>query len=330
MDIEHTSLGRRFKDFALEHLSKSYFREEAVGAINPISKFDLAKALTNAYQARSQYIHNLKPLPSLLTHGFDYSESSLINNQPWLTIQGLSRLARHIITNFVKGQPTLDIEDYNYSLERSGIVQLPLAAEYWVGKTDIYHGSGSRKLEGFLEQLSACFSNRKANVTDLKNVLTVVEQSIHELKKEDRLPYIALYLIYNNTVSIDQRTPNAPTFSERYHTELIPPSAESMLVKTLFNITPDWDLSEHHDTLSKYFDTRNNKFKFRAPSIIETGMILNLAERYRVNKELSIVMELISMAVENFPSHGALRKFEQDFKHYSGPIEWYKIMLTEE
>jgi hypothetical protein len=328
LDIEHTSLGRRFRDFSIEHLKPSYFREEAVGIVHPISKYDLPKALANAYQARSQYVHNLKRLPSHLTNTIEHSESAQIDNTAWLTIQGLSRLARHIITEFIQRQVTVDKEVYDYRLERSGIVQMKMAPQYWVGKTEIYHGSGSKKLEGFLSQLATYMSGTKdAVVTDLRELLAIVEKNVHELKKEDKLPYIALYFIFNGFVSEEQRTENESSFQKRFESEFMLPSSESLLVHTLFNITPPWEIAEYHRALERYFEKRDNRFSFRAPVLFEAGMILSLAESYRVNEEVLTAVDLVSMAVENYPGHEALIQFEQDFKLESRPIKWQTILM---
>ena len=197
LDIEHTSLSRRFRDFSLENISPSYYREETADVLNPISRNDLAKALSNAYQARSQYVHNLRKLPDQLITTDSYTETCRINKKTWLTIQGLSRLARHVITEFIMRQPTVESEVYDYSLERSGIVQMPMAPQYWVGRANLYQGAGSMKLEGFLSQISYQMAiDPKGVVTDLTELLTVVEGKINELKKGDKLSFIALYIIF--------------------------------------------------------------------------------------------------------------------------------------
>jgi len=133
---EHTSIGRRFRDFSISNLHPRYFREEAVGVLNPIGDADLSKALSNAYKARSRYIHNLKTLPSQLTRSSPYSDTCRVDNSTWLTLQGLARLARHVITNFIMQQTTINKEVYEYSLERSGITTLPLAPQYWLANTE--------------------------------------------------------------------------------------------------------------------------------------------------------------------------------------------------
>ncbi|MGP5563435.1 hypothetical protein [Vreelandella alkaliphila] len=328
LNIEHTSLGRRFRDFSLQHINPEFYREEATGSINPISRFDLEKALKNSYQARSQYIHNLRKLPDLLTTHNSHSETCRIGNETWLTIQGLSRLARHVIKNFIISQNTVDSEEYDYSLEREGVIQVPLAPQYWVGKAVIYEGSGSRKLEGFLSQYADRLENKpNAAFTNLTDLLSEVESKIHELKKHDKLSYTALYLLFNGAIPETQKMLNIDKFSSIHEKELTRATPEALLLNLLFNIESPWDTTAHYDCLKKYFRNRDNKFNFRAPKIIEAGMALQLAERYRIDKDYHKAMELIAIAVENYPDHKALREFEEDFKINESRIDWSKVLL---
>lgn len=328
LDIEHTSLSRRFRDFSLENISPSYYREETADVLNPISRNDLAKALSNAYQARSQYVHNLRKLPDQLITTDSYTETCRINKKTWLTIQGLSRLARHVITEFIMQQPTVESEIYDYSLERSGIVQMPMAPQYWVGRANLYQGAGSMKLEGFLSQISNRMAiDPKGVVTDLTELLTVVEGKINELKKGDKLSFIALYIIFNGFVSESQRMENSDSFISAHEKQLSAPSAEALIVNLLFNVVPAWDMTAHYECLIMYFRERDNKLKFRCPKLFEAGIILQLAERYRSSGDHSSAIDLVEMAVENYPEHTSLRQFEIDFKLDNHPIEWTKILL---
>ncbi|WP_404396208.1 hypothetical protein [Pseudoalteromonas phenolica] len=331
LDIEHTSLSRRFRDFSLENISPSYFREETENVLNPISKNDLPKALSNAYQARSQYIHNLRKLPDQLTTTNSHTETCRINKKTWLTIQGLSRLARHVITDFIMRQPNVEKEIYDYSLERAGVLQMPMAPQYWVGRPSLYQGAGSMKLEGFLSQLSNLMTtDPKAVVTDLTELLTAVEEKVNELKKGDKLSFIALYIIFNGFVSQSQRMENSDSFITVYEKQLSSPSAEALIVNLLFNKVPGWDIKIHYDCLINYFKERDNKLKFRCPKLFEAGMILQLAERYRSSGDYHSAIEMVEMAVESYPEHTLLRQFEINFKLDDHVIDWFEILVPKE
>ena len=56
----------------------------------------------------------------------DYGEVHRSEGEAFLTLQGLTRLARHVITEFIRRQPKVETEDYDYRYEQSGIVYVPL------------------------------------------------------------------------------------------------------------------------------------------------------------------------------------------------------------
>jgi len=334
LSIEHTSLRKRFQAFALEHISQSYFREEADSAINPIAKFDLPTALSNAYQARSKYIHNLKKLPKMLTLA-EYSEFCIIEDKKWLTLQGLSKLARHVIIEFVKKQNTIEKEPYYYSLEQPNIFQVKMAPEYWIALIDFREGAGVEKLEGFLSQLKDCLTNTSnSSVTDLTNVLEEFELKIDTLKKVDKHAYLALYIIYNaylnNTFeNREQRIKKVKRFIKKHEEKISNPCVEGLIVNTLLTQPIKWDIEAHDKYFKQYFRDRDKKSKIRCPDIFESGMILQLAERYRENGNEIKALELIEMAVENLPSHKGLRHFEEEYKEKPRPIDSKEILFPE-
>ena len=179
LEMDKTALGRRFREFAKAHLQPSFFREEVDGVEGPVSRADLDQALRAAYQLRSGYIHQLRELPrALAVATLVRGETIRTEGATQFTFRGLARFARHVILKFVRDQPKLDKEPYPYQSERHGIVQLPLASHYWVGRSDnVKLSSGIKRLQGFLDQLSSLFSKEKgAAITDLRPMLTKVEQ----------------------------------------------------------------------------------------------------------------------------------------------------------
>lgn len=326
---EHISLGKRFKEFSIGHINPQYYREEAEQEINPISRFDLPVALNNAYLARSKYIHNLQKLPKQLhIPAAEYSETCRIDNKTWFTLQGLSRLARHVITEFIMRQTTVEKESYDYFLERSNVMMVNFPPNYWLCVVDFRQGSGVKKLEGFLSQIANNFERiPNAVVSDLTELLKELETKIVCLKKEDKEAYLALYIIHNLFFEKSMRLKNADNFINKHEHHFFKPCAAALITNYLFYLTPKWSLEEHYDCLIKYFKERDNKFRFRCPKIFESGMILQLAERYRKSGNDIKANDLIGMAVENYPNHLALRQFEKDCKLKVQNINFHEILL---
>lgn len=331
LEIEHTALARRFRVFTLNNLGPSFFREEVNGLLNPVTREELPGALKIAYRARSKYIHNLKQLPKLLTMGSSFSETCRVDRETWLTLQGLSRIVRHVILEFIRRQPTIKKEVHDYHLERSGIVQAPLAPQYWVGNVKgMDRNSAPRKLEGFLSQLgSYLLKEPGALVTDLTAVLEEVENLIPTLKKKERRPFLALYFIFNGLLSEENRMPGLRKINEKYRGEISEPSPEAAFMNLLFNITPQWSFCEHQEVINRYFKTRDNKQGFRAPRVLEAGILLDLAERYRDDGSVEEAKLYISRAVENYPEHEGLRLFENEFLENNDQIRWENILLAD-
>ena len=140
----------------MDHLRPSYFRAEAHGLANPAERADLDSALRQAYNLRSRYIHELRELPKILTLPVPGDTVEVpFGHEVLLTFQGLSRLARHVIATFIQRQPKVDREEYDYSQERAGILQMQMAPQYWIGDVaDLDRDSGRERLEGFLKQVS--------------------------------------------------------------------------------------------------------------------------------------------------------------------------------
>jgi len=73
VEIEHLALSRRFRDFSLDHISRSALREP--GRVGAPGCLDLRAGLKEAYGLRSRYLHSLKDLSKLLDSHFSYSET---------------------------------------------------------------------------------------------------------------------------------------------------------------------------------------------------------------------------------------------------------------
>ena len=324
LETEHVALSRRFREFAMDHLRPSYFRAEAHGLINPAGRADLDSALRQAYNLRSRYIHELGELPKILKLAIPGDTASLpFRRDVLLTFQGLARLARHVITTFIQRQPKVAREEYDYSQERVGILQMQMAPKYWIGEaTGLDRDSGRERLEGFLQQAAACVLQEPgATVSDLQAVLAQVEGMLPQMNAQQRRPFIALYVLFNLMVLRDAKMENYDDIEERYGHELDNPSVESLLTFLLLGVDPEWTLAEHQGAHADYFRRKNRENGLRVPPALETGLCLTLAERYRLAGDVMQARALITSAVENHPGHVRLLDLEQNF-HPAQEINW--------
>lgn len=327
LEIEHVSLARRFRDFTISHLKPSYFREDAPLQVGPIARTELSGALIEAYRLRSKYVHNLLELPKQITLGNSFSEFVRIDGKTFLTFQGLSRLARHVIFEFVQHQPKTDKEPYDYKLEQPGVIRIQLSEEYWIGRAEgLSRNEGRIRLTGFLNQLTESLINPETVITDLRNMLVKAETLFPQMSPSQRLPFLAIYFMFNRVVSKNVRMSSFPEISKKYAHELDAPSVESMFTHLILEVTPEWSLETHKEMLQEYFRSCDRKSGIKVPRLLEAGITLVLADRYRLSKDMQEAKKWISFAVENHPGNRPLLELEQAFDAEKA-IAWQELLL---
>jgi len=314
LEIEHLSARRRFCDFALDHVESSFFREEASGLEGPVGRAELGEAVQRAYDLRSRHIHDLKGLPALFTTGFHGGETITVNGETMLSLQGITRLARHVITQYITRQPKTETEEYDYRPERWGIVTVQLASQHWVGRVDnLTEDSGRKRLEGFLSQLGACLSGHDDPLTDLRDVLGWAEQRLQNMNRSQRRPFLALYVVYNLLVLYDAAMDRLTSVTQTHWRELNDQSAETMISYLLLGAVPEWTIEEHQAVHDAYLQALGRRNCLKMPKNLTAGLSLALAERYRAGGDPDRAKSLITIAVENYPGHQPLRHLEQSF-----------------
>jgi hypothetical protein len=317
--IEHLALSRRFRDFALNHIPQQAVQE--TGRVGAPGRLDLRDALKEAYGLRSRYVHSLRDLPRLLDSDFSYTETIHSGHATYLTLEGLSRVARMVIQEFVARQPKVETETYDFRFERYGVIQAPLAPQYWIGRPELLSPDAGRQwLEGFLQQFAAHLLSR-TTMTDLGAVSTKIEEMLPGLTTSQRTPLVAIYCIYNKIVPSENQSPNFAETVNRNHDVLAAPSVESLVVHLILEKAPSWILDDHKALLDLYFSQRNHKSGFRAPELFEAGLVLVLAERYRAAGACQEAKSLLSFAVDNALNFQVLPSIEREFDPEI-PIDW--------
>jgi hypothetical protein len=329
LTVEHVALKRRFREFSIAHTTPAFFRQASKSDEFQLGRSDLAEVLGMAYQSRSKYVHQLRRLPDMVTMGHSYAETAVDGRSTHLTLQGLARLMRSILIEFVMRQTSVARESYNYSSERSGVVQMRLAPQYWVGSAEGEIATvGRDKLEGFLQQIESCLLKRPdAVITDLRLVLEKAVDFVPSTKKFHRLPYLALHFLFNWYVSEKDSAPMPLAIKVLIEKELDEPSSESLIVHALTDQLLDWSLEVHRQTLDGYLRRKNAASGLRFPRNFEAAITLDLAERYRLVGDADACKEMVALAVENHPGHAGLLEFEKNFQMET-PINWRDVVIS--
>lgn len=328
LQVEKIALARRFREFAVAHVRHSYFGKEAIGVQQPASRADLVEALKGAYRLRSRYIHELQELPRALMISTIPGDTIRVDGATLFTFRGIARMARHVIIEFVNRQPKLRKETYDYRPERYGIAQLSLAPQYWVANTENLNlPSGTKRLEGFLTQLSLYFGKEdKAEITDLQPMLEKAERMLASLSQEQRRPFLALYVLFNALLPEDRKMASLARIEDIYRAEIAAPCIEGVLVHLVLRSSPNWPLKESQRIYDDYFDQRGTKNGLRVPRTFEAGMSLELAEQYRLVGNIDKARELVVQATECHPGHKPLHDIEKSFVP-ERTLDWFRVIF---
>ncbi|MER8492215.1 hypothetical protein NKI94_08140 [Mesorhizobium australicum] len=331
LEIEHVGLARRFRSFALENLAPTFFREEAQGQEYPAGKADLVGALARAYSIRSKYVHNLAPVPKLVSHVWHRGDLVNVGGKPVLTLHGLARLARHLIWVFVRSGQKVEKERYPYQDDFPNIVHVEFAPQYWVWKHEGFRPAAARqKLGGFLSLVSALQKKAPdAQLIDMRDLLRKYEALIPQAKAH-RLPMVALYFLFNSFVKPADRLPDAQKFMDRYHSVLVSPSLEGIGVRFALKRDVEWPTEEVASLYSRYYKQKYEKPGLKLPELYETAFALTLAEAYRRDGKLAEAGETLFEAINNQPKASTLQSALATLKlNESAPISWQVLLLPE-
>lgn len=331
---EHHALARRYREFTLEHLRPSFFREEAVGESSPVRRIDLPGVLDRAYVVRSKYVHTLLELPRYLTTSPSSGDTALIGGEPILTLHGLARVARHVIGEFVARAPKCERETLDYRKELPNIVHMQLAFSIWGTWSSGYdHRSARRYLGGLLREaltgLLIAEPHSTVTLADIRLLVEKVETLVRGLAKaEQRLPLLTLYVLFHRYFPPEHYRPDCERFIQRYASDFESPSIESMLLHVLSDSPPAWTLDQVEAVRRAYFKQRRARNGLELGAILEAAVTLFSAELHRREGHDGRARELVSEVVENLPGRTPLLEFEKRMAEEPPPvINWHELLL---
>ena len=283
----------------------------------------------NAYVLRSSYLHASRGLPRelIVLAKISRAETVRVERRTILTFEGLSRLVRHVILQFVSRQESVSKEPCDYFKEEPGIIRAELTSEYWLHLSGNFIAKdGQKRLFAFCGQLATAMrTHEPPKVSDMRDLLGQALHRLPDMKPRNRLPFLALFYLYNLAVTVDLQIDDNRGILQLYEKELTTPTVEAMLLALLTQCTLQWPLDEHDITLRTYFDGKGRDEGIRIDNLFEVGLILELAERYRVHGDTDKAKGLIHFAVENHPGNESLIQFELEFDP-SKQIKWQEVM----
>ncbi len=329
---EHVAISRRFRDFVRDHVEPSFFRDQARGRQHPPSRRSLSEAIRNAYGLRSAYVHRLERAPRELWALGGASDTTQLETGCYLTLAGVSRLARHVIWQMVERGASIDKENgYDYRAHLPNIIRARLAPSMWLGNPQTFDTvSAKRHLEACLEQFTSVLMNgSKEPVSNLKPILKLVEARVGSAQLADRLCWLTLYGVWNSVMSPEHRMENWERLLKTYEKELDAPTPATLASHVLLGLCPGWTVDQWAQARDAHASAKGGN-RLETPRILDAAIDLAVAEQLRAAGDEEGARALIVAAVEAFPGCEALIGFEQEALDQSPlePIDWNTLLRT--
>lgn len=326
LENDHSGVIRKFHAFVMSHLPVDYFKHTAEN-LRIVGKQNLLSCLENLYGSRSKYVHTLNGIPSHIIRTGRESEYSSWEGQYFLTFQGLARLARSLILEYINRQDQVDRESYDYTLENPNISTLKLAPELWVGRTGIASKeNGVLIFNAYISHICSSYEKPPAPRVDIRDTLSKGLEFLHSSKDKQMRPYICLLGAFNCLVSEAYRV-NYKSNS-RILSLMNNPSIESLCAHAVLGADTEWDSETHRKILDNYYKQRGNASGIRVPSKLESCMDLSLVERYRLEGLHEHAKSQIHQASINNPNIMELRELSELYNPEK-EMEWLNIIFPE-
>jgi hypothetical protein len=237
-----------------------------------------------------------------------------------------------VIRTFVRRGRKVEKEDFEYRKALPGIVTMALDESLWIhNHRGFNHRSARRYLAGFLNQIVRILMKQPGAhaVTDLSAVLAEVEGQVPGLAKpEQRLPLLALYLLYNEMIQPSGKRTGWEAFVEKYLADFEVPAMESVVARLVTGREVEWSATELEQIRQDYLRNRYRKSGLRIHPVLETAVTLTIAEKHRLAGDRENLIQFIRYATEDLPGKPTLIELEAQVASGADvEVAWRKLLL---
>ena len=313
IEAEHAGARMRFAEFVRANVSPEFFRGEAVDALRPIRGADLRRAVSLAYDIRSRNVHSLTDLPP---EAWLFSDRADTVSPPgtgvMLSLEGLSRLARHVVHSYIATAPTGTDDTFNWREAIPGQMKAELAPEYWIWTPDgLTQHTATRYLDAFIRHLNDAKAGRRQGVMNMDGVLAHVETLVPGTAPSPaRTAMIALYVLWHRSLPAETHRDGALAFIAKYQEVLNVPSVSAFAAGLLTGRLSAWSSDQWLTLATGRRDERATKSAQPLLPALDAALLMVAAEELLAAGQPGPAAQLAGWAVEEMPGNETLRAWE--------------------
>jgi hypothetical protein len=314
LEAERAGAKSRFVSFVTDYVEPGYFRREAAAAVRALRGADFERAIKRAYDIRSRNVHALAELPPEAWLIADRADTAWVPDVGrLLTLEGLARLARHVVKGYVQRAPVGIDSSFDWRAAVPGVVQMQVAPQYWVWNADAFgHGTAGRYFSGFVSHISDVIAGETEAVTDMTRVLERIEHLLPGTAAgPTKTLMIAMYTLWHQLLAPEHHRPQAPAVLEAHQELLSAPSVPAFVVGLVSDEFPGWTAADWHRLA---VERRNQRFagggEIELPPRVDAALQVAAAEHAARAGRRQDAVELARYAVEELPGDQSLIEWE--------------------
>lgn len=313
MEAERLGARSRFVAFVTGHVAPEYFRGEATDALRPMRGADVERALKLAYDIRSRNVHVLEDLPPEAWMLGDRADTvSPPGMGTMFSLEGLGRLARHVVRSYVDRAPTEVDATFNWRASLPGQLQMRLSPQYWVWNADGFdHRSADRYFSGFVGHLADVFAGRHEGVTDMRAVLERIEQLLPGTADgSTKTLMVAIYALWHRTLAPSDHRPVAAALLAEHEHLLQRAEVPCFVAGLLSDQMPEWSDRQWEQLATERREQRTTRSHLELPACLDAALQVMAAERVTAAGHTDQALTLARFAVEELPGNEPLMAWE--------------------
>jgi hypothetical protein len=302
----------RFVGFVTANVSGEFFRADARGAEQPLRRPELERVVKHAYRIRSRNVHELVELPP---EQWAFGRAETVTPpgvDTMLTHEGLARLARHVVRNYVERPPVGIDADFVWRGHLPGKLLMRLAPQYWLWQAAGFdRDTVGRYFSGFVGHLSELIAKRQEGVPPLEGVLERIERLVRGIADGPaKTMMVAIYALWHRFVVENEHRPDADRFlSEHAHLlQRVEPAC--FAVGLLSGELPPWSDQEWRTLATERRAERAKRRHLELPPGFDAALQVVVADRLADATNMEEACAFAGFAVDEMPGNGTLIAWE--------------------
>jgi hypothetical protein len=317
LEAEQAGARWRFEKFVLDHIGPGYFRAEAVGQLCAMRGPDVVPALNEAYKIRSRSVHSLDELPEHVTAFNDHADTAWAPSYGVMfTLQGLARLARHVMGNVVAQAPRGIDDSFNWRTAVPGVIEMRLAPQYWLWQAAGFaHGSAVRYFAGFADLVLGLWGGEGEGVPPMDEVLERIEKLVPGTHPGPaKTAMVGLYRAWHGMVDPAFQRPRAQAFIDAHAQTLVEPSMVAFVTGLLCNQLPEWTDEQWRGLGEARWAERKRSSQLSLAPRFDAALHAVISEKLHLSGQPDGALRFAGYAIEELPGEEMLLDWEAQLR----------------